>query len=54
MRGGQALLLHLVAILVFGVLLAGVNSPSLVTMWNSSRWLYYISGALPLKFSHLS
>eukprot|EP00884_Botryococcus_braunii_P009780 jgi/Botrbrau1/18803/Bobra.0554s0001.6 len=43
LSGTQALLVHIVAILVFGVLLAGVNSPNLVTLWRSSRWLFYLS-----------
>jgi hypothetical protein len=44
----QALMIHLMAILIFGVLIAGVNNPNLVDMWASMPFLYYISGKMRL------
>jgi hypothetical protein len=44
----QALMIHLMAILIFGVLIAGVNNPNLVDMWASMPFLYYISGNMSL------
>lgn len=40
----QALMVHVISILIFGILIAGVNSPTLVTMYREMPYLWVISG----------
>lgn len=37
-------MVHVISILIFGILIAGVNSPTLVTMYKDMPYLWVISG----------